>query len=113
MTPKPTDAQPAMSDTMPMEPEPMGEDAEPEAFAGEAAGYMIAIKVPKSGGMSVCKKPLEPEREGEQAAYDETPVDSIEQAVKAAIAYYRQDPQGATEQQAFEAGNAGAGERAY
>ena len=82
--------------------EEMLEDREP---LDAQAGYMIGIKVHGDGSLTVCKKPLP--TEDEKSAYDEMSVESIEQALKAALKLYKTNPVGSDQQAAFAAGFGG------
>ena len=77
---------------------PDEEQIEKEGMAeeGEAEdGYQICIKV-RPGNMSVCKKPLDPEPTDAEPSsmpeYEEVEVDNIEQALKAGLRLYKDNP---------------------
>lgn len=79
-------------------------DQEPAA-SGE--GYQLVLKVTPAG-LSVCKKPLSDSSPGyndakDQTTYDEIDVENMEQALKAILLLYKQNPVGATEEAAMQA----------
>ena len=81
----------------------MMNDADDEQPSPDGAGYMIAWKVKPDGSMSVCQKPLPPEEDG-QSAYREIPVKNEEQALKAALKIYQENPMSGDERAGFDAG---------
>jgi len=82
------------------------QDADQEAPSGD--GYQLVLKVTPAG-LSVCKKPLTEPSPGdgfnrtEEPPYDEIDVENINQALKAILLLYKQNPVGATEEAAMQA----------
>lgn len=78
----------------------------------ESGGYLLALKVRPDGSLAVCKKPLEAEQappvEGaappDEGTYDEIEVDNIEQALKAILKLYKDNPIEAGEEAHLQAG---------
>jgi hypothetical protein len=98
---------PAPSDALATEP---GEPHEaPEATEEPERGYFIGIKVYGDGNFAVCRKPLPAEGDvtEDKNTYQEMPVNTFEQALKAALKFYQANPVSQNEQEQFQAGYAG------